>query len=189
MTPQGQNGLGAAGEPPAADTPSEFWSDAGPAFNPESSPDAPEPEQLLDETEDVGWTPDGVRDFLAGVQAPAFNALLNPLLGVEDVDWAHREARLQQVAPAIAREWNRIPEVRALAGHTDRGLILSYLLLEYLGPRAFQVVKERKERAEATDGALGEADTPAAAAAAAPEPETVTRDPGPRITGLPKRGV
>lgn len=133
------NGL----EPAAATGPTDFFQDAGPAFDPDAIPEPTDPEP---EGEDIGWTPDGVASFLRDVQAPAFNSLLNPLLGVSETDWSHREKRLQQVAPAIAREWNRIPHIRALAGQTDRAIILSYFLLEYFPPRAFDVIEERKQR-------------------------------------------
>jgi hypothetical protein len=164
----------------------EFWQDAGPEFNPETAPESPEPEQLTPEGDPLGWTPDGVVEFMEGIQAPAFNALVNPLLGVEDVDWTHRHARLQVVAPAIAREWNKVPMLRSVAGHTDRGLILSYLLLEYLGPRAFEVVAERKERAAA---AAEEAEVfEATGVRVVPDPvDDDTNDAGPRVTGLPPR--
>jgi hypothetical protein len=147
---------------------SEFWEDSGPSFDPEASPDAPEPEQLTEDGQEVGWTPEGVATFLRELQAPAFNSLLNPLLGVSEVDWDHRESRLRAVAPSIAREWNKIPQIRQLAGATDRGIILNYMLVEYLGPRSFAVIGERKElaRLRAEQQAIEEAE----AAAAAPRP-------------------
>ena len=122
-----------------------FFEDAGPVFDPDNPPEFAEeaPERSDDE---IGWTADGVASFLRDVQAPAFNAMLNPLLGVSETDWAHREKRLAQISPAIAREWNRIPHIKALAGHTDRAVILSYFLLEYFPPRAFDVVEERRQR-------------------------------------------
>jgi hypothetical protein len=163
----------------------EFWEDAGPQFNPESSPETPEPDVPTPE-EDLGWTPEGVSLFLSEIQAPAFNAMLNPLLGVQDVDWTHRERRLAAVAPAIAREWNKIPAVRALAGHTDRGIILSYLLLEYLGPRAFEVVQERKARAAEEDQEFLEHEQPMYDGPAAVVPDQ-PNEAGPRVTGLPAR--
>lgn len=176
---------------PAEGSQEGFWSDTGPGFDPESSPEAPTPEELTEDGQELGWTAESVTEFLGGVQAPAFNNLLNPLLGVSGVDWTHREARLKVVAPAIAREWNKIPQVRQLAGATDRTLILSYLLLEYLGPRGFQVVSERRELAEeraAQDAAEQ------ATRAAAPPPSGAFSEPGPepdddppRVQGLPIR--
>lgn len=131
--------------------------------------------------EEVGWTPDGVASFLRDVQAPAFNSLLNPLLGVSETDWSHREKRLQQVAPAIAREWNRIPHIKALAGHTDRAVIASYFLLEYFPPRAFDVIEERKQRRE--EEAEAQELDPRVERAPAPERPA---ERGPQ-TGLPPR--
>lgn len=163
----------------------QMWEDAGPEFNAESAPEAPEPDAPL-AGEDIGWTPEGVIGFLEGIQAPAFNAMLNPLLGVELVDWSHRRSRLEAVAPAIAREWNRIPEVKALAGHTDRGIILSYLLLEYLGPRAFEVVQERKARAQEEEQEYLEHEDPMGFTPPAVVPDQ-PNDAGPRVTGLPVR--
>lgn len=165
---------------------SEFWEDAGPDFTPESAPEAPEPDAPI-AGEDLGWTPEGVIGFLSEIQAPAFNAMLNPVLGVETVDWSHRQRRLEAVAPAIAREWNKIPEIKALAGHTDRGIILSYVLLEYLGPRAFQVVQERKARAEAEQEYLEHEDPSQPFQAPAPAAADMPNDAGPRVTGLPVR--
>lgn len=162
----------------------EFWEDAGPDFTPESAPEAPDPDGPV-AGEDIGWTPEGVAEFLRSIQAPAFNAMLNPLLGVEEVDWTHREARLEQVAPAIAREWNKIPHVKALAGQTDRGIILSYLLLEYFGPRAFEIVQERRARADEEEQEFVEHEDPMQGRPAGPV--DIPNDAGPRVTGLPVR--
>ncbi len=172
---------------PISGEPDGFWQDTGPEFSPESSPDAPELEAVGEDGQELGWTPESVTEFLRGIQAPAFNSMLNPLLGVQEVDWTHREKRLAQVAPAIAREWNKIPEVKALAGHTDRGLILAYLLLEYLGPRAFQVVQERRERAEQAEQEAAAPDV--AATSSGIIPESTFHEPGPPLDGLPKRGL
>ena len=171
-------------EQPADD---ELWEDTGPAFTPESAPEAPEPDAPIAGEQDLGWTPDGVCAFLNELQAPAFNAMLNPILGVQSVDWTHRKARLEVVAPAIAREWNKIPEVKALAGHTDRGIILSYLLLEYLGPRAFEIVQERKARAAEEEQFLEHEDPGAVYEAPAGTVHDVPNEAGSRVTGLPPR--
>lgn len=133
--------------PAAAAAGGDFFEDAGPDFDPDAVPE-PEAEHEGAEDEEIGWTADGVANFFREVQAPAFNSLVNPLLGVTETDWEHREKRLQQVAPAIAREWNRIPHIKAMAAHSDRAVIASYFLLEYFPPRVFDVMEERKQRRE-----------------------------------------
>lgn len=175
----------------AATETGEFWQDPGPGFSAESSPEAPTAEQVGEDGQEIGWTGESVSLFLSELQAPAFNAMLNPVLGVgvDSVDWSHRKSRLDVIAPAIAREWNKIPEVRALAGQTDRGIILSYLLLEYFGPRTFEVVQERKVRAAAAEAAAEQAAAAEPATGAAPMVDGEPRDMGERVQGLPKRGL
>lgn len=163
----------------------EFFENPGPEWNPDAVPE-PEPERDLD-PENIGWTPDGVANVLRDVQAPAFNALLNPLLGVTETDWSHREKRLQQVAPAIAREWNRIPHMKAMAGQTDRAVILSYFLLEYFPPRVFDVMEERKQRrAQETEERERDLDEGQVQVEVRPAPERPAEQPA-RPTGLPPR--
>lgn len=137
----------AAGAPPEIAAGSEFWQDPGPAFNPETAPEIPDgvEDQAPGEPAEVGWTAERVVSVLQEIQAPVFNGVVNWAAGVRDVDWHHRQARLEAIAPAIAREWNKIDVLRSLAGKTDRALIVSYLTFEYLGPRVVLTMAERKQ--------------------------------------------
>jgi hypothetical protein len=123
---------------------SGMWADPGPGFDAEALPESHELEELGEDGQTLGWTPEQVITVLQEMQAPAFNGGVNSLLGVKKVDWHHRQKRLEVVAPAIAREWNKVPFIRSLAGTTDRALIASYLAFEYVGPKSIQVVAERK---------------------------------------------
>ena len=164
----------------------DFWDDAGPAFSPESSPEAPEGDAAGDPDSEPGWTAEAVEEALKSIQVPIFNGMVNWAFGVEDVDWTHREARLKQVAPAIAREWNKIPQMRSLAGETDRAVIAWYMA-EYIFPRAAAIKAERKEHREAEEAEQGDYVYDTTARDIDPDDGEPTNEAGPRVTGLPPR--
>ena len=155
----------------------EFWADPGPGFTPESVPE-PAGETVGQEVVE-GWTPEKVVSVLQEIQAPAFNGGVNSLFGVKKVDWHHRQARLEAVAPSIAREWNKIDFVRSLAGETDRAIIASYLALEYVGPRAILIAAERREIARANQLAQQQQQAQPGMPAPIPEHEPAIRDEDP----------
>lgn len=155
--------------------PVEFWSDTGPGFTPESSPEPPENSPAV--AEDPGWTPERVVSVLQEIQAPLFNGVINTAAGVRNVDWHHRQARLEAVAPAIAREWNKVEFLRGLAGETDRAIIASYLAFEYVTPRVIQTMAERKEIARQQQQATQQ-QTQAAPPAARPVDLEADIEPG-----------
>ncbi len=190
---------------PAPDTPpeiaaagGEFWQDPGPAFDPETAPEIPEDseDQAAGEPGDAGWTPERVVSVLQEIQAPLFNGVVNWAAGVRDVDWHHRQARLEAVAPAIAREWNKIDVLRSLAGKTDRALIVSYLTFEYLGPRVVltmaerkQIERQRREQAARDQAAqnTGLYTGPVPAPAPAMDPDSPEQPEPPSLADIPPR--
>ncbi len=99
---------------------SEFLSDPGPAFDPERSPAAPEPEP--DERElDEGWDEARIREFLT-LQGEITHAVLR--VGKDDDEtWIHTESDLKTIAPPLTRILNRYDVTRAAAAAGDEALL------------------------------------------------------------------
>lgn len=105
----------------------EFVSDPGPEFDPKHAPDAPAPEQDLEQTFEE-WTEEQIRGALT-LQGNVTHALLK--VSEEDTDtWKQTEDDLAAIAPPLTRILNRYDVTRAAAAAGDE-ILLGTALIGY----------------------------------------------------------
>lgn len=93
--------------------------DAGPDFDPDLSPEAPEPLEIAPELvadAQEGWLEQQVKDLLI-TQGNASNWLFR--LGPDDETWKHTEDDLRAIAGPLTRILNRYDATRAAAAAGD----------------------------------------------------------------------
>lgn len=103
---------------------------AGPEFDPELAPDAPQPEEILPELAaeaDEGWLEQQVRDLLI-TQGSATNFFFR--LSPDDDTWKHTEEDLRAIASPLTRILNRYDATRAAAAAGDE-IALGTALFNY----------------------------------------------------------
>jgi len=107
----------AAGSSEGSSAADGFLADPGPDFDPEQTPEAPEPEISPEQEALEGWSEDTIRSLLT-VQGNATHALLR--VGPDDADtWKHTEDDLRAIAPPLTRILNRYDATRAAAAAGD----------------------------------------------------------------------
>ena len=160
-TPSPSTSAGAAGSASsAAASSAEFIADAGPAFDPDHAPAAPEVDDVDELGDDEGWDEQKVQEFVV-MQGEITHSLFNA--GPEDDEtWLHTERDLRAIVPPLTRILNRYDMTRAAAAAGDEAL-LAAAVARY-GARNY--TKRRKYLA------LRAAQGPAPITGAAAPPET-----------------